>query len=156
MRRVLRESHTRECTFTFCSQQERKSHPMLVWTGMGMGPSSSVYRGYSSRWNPLPTSLGSQCQGRQQGQGSAPSVRGDTTPTPGFGSGGIWARRIDSQHLRSCVCNALKRHWKKDGASKDWFLPLWGKLSSAQPSQKVQAPLASSLTMALTSYFSIP
>ena len=40
VRRVLRESHTRECIFTFCSQQERKSHPMLVWTGMGMAPSA--------------------------------------------------------------------------------------------------------------------
>lgn len=40
VRRVLRESRTRECMFTFCSQQERKSHAMLVWTGMGMAPSA--------------------------------------------------------------------------------------------------------------------
>ena len=47
VKRGLRENHTWECTFTFCSERERKSHLMLVWTGMGMAPSAVSTRATS-------------------------------------------------------------------------------------------------------------
>lgn len=122
-----KNTHRSVCLLFAHSGREKKS-PDASLDRHGHGSISSVRWGYLSRWNPLPTRLGSQCQGGQQGRGAAPSAWGSMMPTPGFWKQRHLAGRSDSQHLRWCICNAFKRHWKKDGASTDWFLPLLRKL----------------------------